>query len=173
MTRKARELSSDEKKLWRRVAESVKSRRALPVVDADDTPAPSAAVKTTKPIASPPKPVAVKKPLSPPSDRGGERRVQRGQVDVEGRLDLHGHTQDGALSVLTRFLESAHRREARAVLVITGYGRGGEGVLKKNLPLWISRPPLRAIISGYARAHRSHGGAGAFYVFLKRKSEAR
>jgi DNA-nicking Smr family endonuclease len=27
---------------------------------------------------------------------------------------------------------------------------------------------IRPLVAGYAPAHRSHGGAGAFYVFLKR-----
>jgi DNA-nicking Smr family endonuclease len=95
--------------------------------------------------------------------------VQRGQVEIEARLDLHGHTHDSAFAALQTFLQSAHQRGARTVLVITGHGRGGEGVLKKNLPLWIARAPLRAIVSGYASAHRMHGGAGAAYVFFKRK----
>ena len=95
--------------------------------------------------------------------------MQRGQVEIEARLDLHGYTHDGALSALQNFIDGAQRRGLRTVLVITGHGRGGEGVLKKNLPLWIARPPLRSIVSGYASAHRTHGGAGAVYVFLKRK----
>jgi DNA-nicking Smr family endonuclease len=27
---------------------------------------------------------------------------------------------------------------------------------------------VRSLISGFVQAHRDHGGAGAFYVFLKR-----
>jgi DNA-nicking Smr family endonuclease len=168
VTRKARELSSDEKRLWRRVADGVKTRRSLPVIDDDQSGEPPPRHKPIKPQASPPKAPA-EKAAPPPADRGGERRIQRGQVEIEARLDLHGYNYDGALGALQNFLQNAHRAGARAVLVITGHGRGGEGVLKKNLPLWIARPPLRAIVSGYARAHRTHGGAGAVYVFLKRK----
>jgi DNA-nicking Smr family endonuclease len=55
------------------------------------------------------------------------------------------------------------------VIVITGKDRGGEeGLLKRRLPHWLNAPDLRADIAGFAQAHRRHGGAGAFYVFLKR-----
>lgn len=169
MTRKTRELSSDEKRLWRRVADGVKTRKPLPKVD-DEATAPVAKAKAPKRVDAPaPKSAPVKKAAPPPADRAGERRVQRGQVEIEARLDLHGFTYDGAQSALEKFLDGAHRRGFRSVLVITGHGRGGEGVLKKSLPLWLARAPLRAIVSGYAHAHRTHGGAGAAYVFLKRK----
>jgi DNA-nicking Smr family endonuclease len=169
VTRKPRELSSDEKRLWRRVAEGVKSRRALPALDDEAAEAPLITTLTKR--AEPPaaKPSAPKKSAPSPADRGSERRVRRGQVEIEARLDLHGYTQDAASASLHAFLQNAQRRGARTVLVITGYGRGGEGVLKKNLPGWIARAPLRSIVSGYAAAHRTHGGAGAVYVFLKRK----
>jgi DNA-nicking Smr family endonuclease len=47
-------------------------------------------------------------------------------------------------------------------------GRAGEGVLKRRLPEWLSEPDIRPLVSGFAPAHRVHGGAGAFYVFIKR-----
>ena len=113
------------------------------------------------------------KQATPLADRGAEKRVKRGQVEIAGRLDLHGYTYDAARAALQNFVQNGHHNHARTLLVITGYGRGGEGVLKKNLPLWLNQPPLRAIVSGYARAHRTHGGAGAFYVFVKRKHDGR
>ena len=59
-------------------------------------------------------------------------------------------------------------RGDRTIIVVTGAGRAGQGVLKQRLPDWLAE--LRPLIAGYAQAHRQHGGAGAFYVFLKRKS---
>jgi DNA-nicking Smr family endonuclease len=44
-------------------------------------------------------------------------------------------------------------------------------VLKRRLPDWLTEPALRAVVSGFAPAHRKHGGAGAWYVFLKRRSD--
>jgi DNA-nicking Smr family endonuclease len=67
-----------------------------------------------------------------------------------------------------RFLQRAHARGDRLVIVVTGVGRGGEGVLKRRLPDWLAEAGARSLVSGFAPAHRTHGGAGAFYVFLRR-----
>lgn len=169
MSKKQRDLTTDEKKLWRRVAASVKSRRPMPVADADDVedaPAPKRTTATTAPKAAPPAPRAKSAPA--PQDRGNEKRVRRGKLEIGGKLDLHGHTQDSGRAALTRFLRSAQARGDRTVIVITGMGRGGEGVLKRRLPEWLAERDIRAFVSGFAPAHRTHGGAGAFYVFLKR-----
>jgi DNA-nicking Smr family endonuclease len=90
---------------------------------------------------------------------------------VGATLDLHGHTQDSARAALRRFLATAQRKGVRTAIVVTGVGRNGEGVLKKCLPRWIGERDLAVLVSGYAPAHRSHGGAGAFYVFLRRAEE--
>lgn len=169
MSKKQRDLTTEEKKLWRRVAASVKSRRALPVVDADaieDAPA-------LKRIAAKPSPQAVAptartKCAPAPQDRGNEKRVRRGKLEIGGKLDLHGHTQDTGRAALARFLRAAQARGDRTVIVITGVGRGGEGVLKRRLPEWLGERDIRGFVSGFAPAHRTHGGAGAVYVFLKR-----
>lgn len=104
----------------------------------------------------------------PVPSRGDDRRVRRGQVAIEARLDLHGSFQDQAHVELARFLE--HQRErlgGGAVLVITGKGRQGTGVLRQRFPEWIDGPLCRHNVAGYATAHPRHGGEGAFYVFLK------
>lgn len=54
------------------------------------------------------------------------------------------------------------------MIVITGVGRGGHGVLKRRLPEWLAAPELSALVTGFAQAHRTHGGEGACYVFLRR-----
>jgi DNA-nicking Smr family endonuclease len=167
VSKSKRELSSEEKKLWRRVAEGVKTRRVLPAEPhEEEAPPPKRAREAAapKPQAAKPRPT---KP-APLQDRAGEKRVRRGRVDIGATLDLHGHTWDTAQAALARFLRAAHRRGERTVIVVTGVGRGGAGVLKRALPDWLAEPDLRALIAGYAQAHRSHGGAGAFYVFLKR-----
>ena len=168
MSKKQRDLTADEKKLWRRVAASVKSRRSLPAVESDEpwevSPPKRVAVLAPKNVAP-----AVRSKLTPtPQDRGNEKRVRRGKLEIGGKLDLHGHTQDTGRAALARFLRAAQARGDRTVIVITGMGRGGEGVLKKRLPEWLAERDLRALVSGFAPAHRTHGGAGAFYVFLKR-----
>jgi DNA-nicking Smr family endonuclease len=167
VSKSKRELTGDEKRLWRQVVKTVKTRRVMPLADeeqAADAPRPKAAKAATEPPTSAPP----AKFRAPPANRGGERKVRRGQLEIAAKLDLHGHTQDAAQSALARFLRASYARGHRTVIVITGVGRGGEGILKRRFTDWIADRDLRAIVSGYAPAHRAHGGAGAFYVFLKR-----
>src|SRR5262249_35838901 len=104
---------------------------------------------------------------SPPDDLSGQRRIRRGQHEIEARLDLHGHTQDTAHREVVEFVLRQAGLGARCVLVITGKGRLGAGVLRARLFEWIADPDLRPFIAGYATAHPRHGGAGATYLFLR------
>jgi DNA-nicking Smr family endonuclease len=152
--------------LWREVTRTVRplSRRAEPPpARLQARPAP-VAPRMVLP-AHPPPPARSHAPLA---DRSPEKRVRRGRVDIGGRLDLHGMTQAAAQAALGRFLAHHCSEGARCVLVVTGKGGragAGEGVLKRQLPAWLEGH--RAIVSGYAAAHRNHGGAGAYYVFLR------
>lgn len=167
MSKKQRDLTAEEKRLWRQVAASVKMRRAPPAKP-DDAEAPTPPKRrAADAVPQAPKPVHPKV-LRGPQDRSAERRVRRGKVEIGGKLDLHGHTQESARAALGKFLRAAKRRGDRTVIVITGVGRTGEGVLKRRLPDWLAERDLATLVSGFAPAHRSHGGAGAFYVFLKR-----
>ncbi|MEZ6022761.1 MAG: Smr/MutS family protein [Hyphomonadaceae bacterium] len=172
MSKGRRELSAEEKKLWRRVASAVKPRRGRTLDEDAPEPQPpvraSAAKQAPKPTPKPQQWRTPSAPLAAPANRGAEKRVRRGRVEVGATLDLHGHTQESGRAALQRFLIAAHARGLRTVIVVTGVGRGGEGVLKQRLPDWLAQPELRGVVSGFAQAHRSHGGAGAYYVFLKR-----
>jgi DNA-nicking Smr family endonuclease len=109
-----------------------------------------------------------------PQQRSGEKRVRRGRVEIDGRVDLHGMTQTQAHAALSAFLVRLHARGGRCGLVITGKGRAdggsGEGVLRRRLPEWLAEPDLAGLSAGYAPAHARHGGDGAWYVFVKRRT---
>lgn len=170
MSKKSRDLTSEEKKLWRRVAAGVKARCPLPEEIEDEAPAPRVAPKAPARTEPPTRPrVPAPKTSAPLADRGAEKRVRRGQIEIGGSLDLHGFHQDSGRAAVIRFLHAAHARGDRTVIVITGAGRSGQGVLKQRLPEWLASADLKPLVAGYAQAHRTHGGAGAFYVFLKRR----
>ena len=100
-------------------------------------------------------------------------RVAKGKHAIDARLDLHGFTQHEAHSILLRFLRSAHDRDARLVLVITGKGRGGEiGVLRRQVPQWLGLPEFRSIVVGFEDAAIAHGGEGALYIRVRRSPAA-
>ncbi len=101
---------------------------------------------------------------------GRRRRLTTGREQLGGRIDLHGMTQDEARAVMTAFILRAARAGRRSILVITGKGTLGDGVLRRRAPEWLSEPPLRAVVAGLSEAHRRHGGAGALYVALKHQS---
>lgn len=105
-----------------------------------------------------------------PQDRSGERQIRRGQQAFSAVLDLHGHTQDSAWSLLPAFLSAAQSRGQKCVMVITGKGRGGDGVLRRNFLRWLEASEAAWLVSGYAQAHPRHGGRGAWYVFIRKKS---
>ncbi|MGG2478372.1 Smr/MutS family protein, partial [Rhizobium sp. BR5] len=58
-----------------------------------------------------------------PMEKPVKRKLTRGRLPLEGRIDLHGMFQSEAHAVLLDFLLRAHERGLRHVLVITGKGR--------------------------------------------------
>jgi DNA-nicking Smr family endonuclease len=96
-------------------------------------------------------------------------RIAREREEIGGRIDLHGMTQDRARAALHAFLGRAWDEGYRAVLVITGKGVQGDGVLRRRTPEWLAEPGLAHIVAGVSDAHRRHGGEGALYVALKRR----
>lgn len=125
------------------------------------------------------KPVMVDHLLAAPlqMDRKAFGRMKRGKLKPEGRLDLHGLTLDRAQPALTRFILSAQASGKRLVLVITGKGKPTDqpgpipaphGVLRHQVPHWLSIPPLAQAILQISPSHISHGGTGALYVYLRR-----
>lgn len=168
MSKGKRPLTDEERTLWGRVVSTVKPRRSVKHPPLEPAPAPPPRTHQSA-TPGPPKPSVVKpKVVVPPQDRGAEKRVRRGRLEIGGKLDLHGHTLVTGRAALLRFLHAAYDRGDRTVIVITGVGRGGHGVLKQSLPGWLGSAEIRAFVSGFAQAHRAHGGAGALYVFLKR-----
>lgn len=175
-----RALSEEERELWEQVARQVKPLRKARAVKAHAPPRaePSSVAPVVKP-APPPRPMApapaprVTKPALPPLAPLGKRertKLSRGRSEIEARLDLHGMTQMRAHRALTGFLHRAHQDGLTFVLVITGKGRsGGEsGVLRRQVPEWLSLPEFRAFVVGFEEAHIGHGGEGALYVRIRR-----
>lgn len=120
-------------------------------------------------------------------DRKAARKLRQGRFEIEARIDLHGMRQQEAHAALRRFLHASFRRGLRWVLVITGkggarhrrdeevygFGTPEPGVLKRNVPQWLTDPDMRAIVVSYTTAAVSHGGEGALYIQLRNPERAR
>ena len=104
-----------------------------------------------------------------PIEPNRRHRIAKAREEIGARLDLHGLDQDRARGVLERFLIRAWDEGFRAILVITGKGVRGDGILKRRAPEWLAAPHLAHIVAGISDAARHHGGEGALYVALKRK----
>jgi DNA-nicking Smr family endonuclease len=101
-------------------------------------------------------------------DRANAERLKRGQHRIEARLDLHGMTQAEAHRALGNFVRASRSAGRRCVLVITGRGSVGGGVLRAAVPRWLAEAELRPHLLAVATAQPRDGGAGALYVMLRR-----
>jgi DNA-nicking Smr family endonuclease len=178
--RRKRSLSEEERALWDSVAKQFKPLRkklrvAAPQVSPEaEAPAAASAMlraKTMIPVVVPPP----KKPMVPPLAPLGRRersQLSKGKKEIEARLDLHGMTQARAHRALSGFLHQAHGDGLTFVLIITGKGKIGaesdRGVLRRQVPQWLSQPEFRSFVVGFEEAHIGHGGAGALYVRIRR-----
>ncbi|WP_438996565.1 Smr/MutS family protein [Candidatus Puniceispirillum sp.] len=104
-------------------------------------------------------------------DGGTQKRLFRGDVKIDARLDLHGYNAAQAQQKLTQFLSQAKASGYRCILVITGKGARGTGILRSAVPDWLKSAPLSQLVLAMAQAKPSDGGAGALYVLLRRQRE--
>lgn len=177
--RRRRTPSEAELALWAKVAETVAplpGRRvivpAAPELPKEPAPAPKA---ETAPAALSVKaaPAPSLTPLAP-LEAKFRRRLVRGVVEIDARIDLHGLRQEEAQRRLVAFLQGAQSRGYKLVLVITGKGAPGadayaeRGVLKRAVPMWLSSPAARAVVVGFETAGPTHGGTGALYVRIRK-----
>lgn len=185
------DLTSEDRRIWARVSGSVtptrarKAPRVTPGALQPDEPLKPETIKAPRPpIVGAPKtstrirvagPSAPARPPAPAPRAAPEeleprrqRRLSRERDPIEASIDLHGFGRFEAEDQLRAFLVSAQARGLRAVLVVTGQGRRGGGVIRASIQDWLQGHALRGVVSGFAPAHRRHGGDGAFYVTLKR-----
>lgn len=187
-------LSSEDEALWRAVTETITpiERRVAPApAKAKPASEPAAAssphlakpkTPAPKPAPAPPPKIAPAKPPAAPFEAKRAKRLRRGHLDIEARLDLHGMRQAEAHRALRGFILSAQARGLRHVKVITGKGRSSDpddrpfdlhgpdrpGILKRLVPAWLGEPDLAAVVVSFTGAGRQHGGEGAIYVHLRR-----
>ena len=173
MTKSARGFDHMDARLWAAVTATVRpfpgrSVPKKPKIDEKPPARPAPVARAAKPVVKIEEPKRnVARPPQPIEPRR-RRRLELEREDLAGRLDLHGLDQDRARAVLSQFVLRAHAEGRRAILVITGKGALGAGVLRRRVPEWLAEPPLRGMVAGVSEAHRRHGGEGALYVAIKR-----
>lgn len=142
------------------------------------------------PTAAPYRPKPPEPPPIPPLsalERKERVALRRGVRAPDAVIDLHGMRQEEAHRRLIGFLHRARSEGHALVLVVTGKGgapgssagssagpSGGlfdqRGVLRRSVPHWLGLPDLRPMVVGFEEAAPQHGGSGALYVRLRRRT---
>lgn len=175
----------EDKILWQRVTQHVtplprrQRKTAVPVPAQKPSQKPAKTADSTRKnpqsrltFAASTPPAELVKPIDlRQGDRAGldgrtQRRLFRGDLPIDRRLDLHGHTAARAQVKLQSFIEDAAYSGCRCVLVITGKGAG---VLQSYVPKWLKCAPVSDLVLALAEARQTDGGSGAFYVLLRRR----
>ncbi|MGE3623611.1 MAG: Smr/MutS family protein [Bdellovibrionales bacterium] len=163
----------EDEKLWRAYAKDIKPLKPVKIkADLPSTPPPAHPAGAKQPARR----AAAKLvetgvtvadfTVSP--DSHWKNKLQRGDIDIQARLDLHGKSQEEAQMALDDFLERQIQSRHRHLLVITGKGRDGTGVLRQGLKNWLQASEFSRRILVVRPAAMRHGGDGAFYVVLRR-----
>jgi len=92
-------------------------------------------------------------------DRATWQRFRTGKLRAERTLDLHGQTAQRAFQALLGFLRTAHAERLRCVEVVTGRGTAGEGVIRREFPLWLNLPEIRPLVLAAAHPHSANPGS--------------
>ena len=190
-----RTLTAEEQALWRTVTADTDPQHG-PEQNPGKTmekffQAPHKIIPVKKQTAQFNKPAMVQPSLSPvrpavpplaPLDNRTSKRLVRGQLTPQARLDLHGMTRHTAEPALLHFITRARSHGHRLVLVITGKGApghmlhsrdfhadpAGRSVLRNLVPALLGEPQFRTHVTGFQPAHPKHGGGGALYLWLRR-----
>ena len=135
-----------------------------------------------KGLTSPPRPTASAAVVPGIADHAFDRDVDRALSKVrrapEAKLDLHGMTLTAAERAVAHFIADSSARDRRVILIVTGKGlrlEGGRvfgGRIRAEFLGWLDRGENRARVAAVRTAHPRHGGSGAFYVLLRRRSSA-
>ncbi len=170
---------------WLSVAKTVKplkGKKRVAAVSAPPKEAPKKAIakKSTAPskssVVKPPLPQAAKPRLKPVNldskkkggiSRADAQKIKAGQISLAGRIDLHGQTSDDARKNVRNFIISHATTGPCTILVITGKGIEGKGIIRQKLPEWLNQDPIDEMVVAFCKAQPKDGGDGAFYLKLR------
>lgn len=96
-------------------------------------------------------------------------------------IDLHGYSLDEANKIIKNFIVESYNKQISKLIVVTGKGLHSNNesnpyvskdlsILKYSVPEYIKKDEdLMKMIIEIREANIEDGGAGSFYVYLKKK----
>ena len=93
--------------------------------------------------------------------------IKKGLLRVDSVMDLHGYRLNDARIAFKKFIIMSYNRKHKNILVITGKGKDNSGVLKKELPSWLSEKEISKYTVSHMSAPKKLGGEGAVLIRLK------
>ena len=124
------------------------------------------AIKTLKVVKNIPSDLRYEEAIG--IDGTSSKKLRAGKFNIEAKLDLHGMSQHNAFLNLQSFIKSSFSNQYRTILIITGKGKEGTGVLRNKLPQWLKSDFCSPYILAFGQAKEKDGGSGAFYIRLRR-----
>ncbi len=179
-------LTSEDEEIWRAVTRTLKPltkprvrvAAPAPIVEKPSSAPARARPKAAAPTFTPAPPAKPTRPNMQPIEDKLRRKLARGSLRADMKIDLHGMRQHEAHEALLSFLWRARAQGAKVVIVVTGKGRGSRsedghvhqagGVLQRMVRHWLAAPDLRDHVIGFDEADAAHGGSGALYVRVRR-----
>lgn len=166
----SKQLSEDDISIWKKVARTVTPNQRRKEIFENLLGGLTAPSKDKGPyIRVQPNRKAMRCVSLPPLEPSMDKKMRKGRVQIDRKIDLHDKTRIEAEEILSQAIRNAYINGQRHLLVVTGKGPRLNGVLRGLFPDWINSSELRPMISAYSQAHLRHGGTGAWYVFIKRK----
>ena len=110
------------------------------------------------------------------------RRLKKGGILIDKKIDFHGLSLQEAKSKFIITIDECFYLKKRCLLFITGKGaikktdhekqtRLYYGKIRENFKMWVNEKSIATKILSVVPADPAHGGDGAFFVYLRKKTK--
>lgn len=172
-------MSPNDDTLWERIKQTI-----IPINRDDVLPSvstPMSRKKANKPKERFPQRKKIVPPISHDKkktesfsaiNRQTQRKIDKGQIKTDGKLDLHGLTVAQAHQTFIQYIKQAVSQNKKTIIVVTGKGskERGTGVIRRELPYWIEDPKIACHIHGFSEPIRNQG---RYLIILRRQKTKR
>ena len=152
-------LSDKDKKIWNFYTSNLKSIKKIDKKIKVNTNTISVVTKVLKPN------------VTFNLDNKIKKQMKSNKFTFDAMVDLHGKTEIQAYEIIKNFIKDSYLNNFKNIIIITGKGYNGKGILKLKTPLWLKSEGLSKYVVGFETMPHSKGGEGALFVKLKNKNK--